>query len=34
MFGEKTFILHLRPSGILRKTTSILGMVLSSIWQR
>ena len=25
MFGEKTFILHLLPSGILRKTTSILG---------
>ena len=25
MFGEQTFILHLLPSGILRKTTSILG---------
>mgnify|MGYP003325598713 CR=1 FL=1 len=25
MFGEKTFILHLLPSGILRKTISILG---------
>jgi len=25
MFGEETFILHLLPSGILRKTTSILG---------
>ena len=25
MFGDKTFILHLVPSGILRETTSILG---------
>ena len=25
MFGNKTFILHLVPSGILRETTSILG---------
>ena len=25
MFGEQTFILHLLPSGTLRKTTSILG---------
>ena len=25
MFGNKTFILHMVPSGILRETTSILG---------
>ncbi|MFL2743890.1 MAG: adenylosuccinate synthase [bacterium] len=25
MFGEKTFVTHLVPSGILRKTTSVLG---------
>ena len=25
MFGKKTFVLHMLPSGILRKTTSILG---------
>ena len=25
MFGDKTFILHLVPSGILREKTSILG---------